>query len=67
MACTAMRLIYTPGCVHSLMWIHGGIPSGQSMGGYVAASIAPRLRPHGLILMCPGAGMWYGCAGGPIE
>ena len=36
--------------------------SGQSMGGYVAASIAPRLRPHGLILMCPGAGMWYGCA-----
>ena len=32
------------------------------MGGYVAASIAPRLRPHGLILMCPGAGMWYGCA-----
>ena len=36
--------------------------SGQSMGGYVAASIAPHLRPHGLILMCPGAGMWYGWA-----
>ena len=22
-ACTATRLIYTPGCAHSLMWIHG--------------------------------------------
>lgn len=36
--------------------------SGQSMGGYVAASCAPRLDPHGLILLCPGAGMWFGCA-----
>ena len=36
--------------------------SGQSMGGYVAASVAPQLQPYGLILMCPGAGMWYGCA-----
>lgn len=35
--------------------------SGQSMGGYVASSIAPKLNPYGLILMCPGAGMWYGC------
>ena len=37
------------------------ILSGQSMGGLVAALAAPRLRPHALILMCPGAGMWYGC------
>ena len=36
--------------------------SGQSMGGYIAASMAPVLNPCGLILMCPGAGMWYGCA-----
>lgn len=39
--------------------------SGQSMGGYVAASIAPRLRPHGLILMVPGRGhvVWLCPAG----
>lgn len=36
--------------------------SGQSMGGYVAASVAPKLQPHGLVLLCPGAGMWFGCA-----
>ncbi len=36
--------------------------SGQSMGGYVAASCAPKVNPHGLILLCPGAGMWFGCA-----
>lgn len=36
--------------------------SGQSMGGYVAASCAPSIRPHGLVLLCPGAGMWFGCA-----
>lgn len=36
------------------------ILSGQSMGGYVASTAAPRVQPAGLILMCPGAGMWYG-------
>lgn len=36
--------------------------SGQSMGGYVAASCAPRLNPKGLMLLCPGAGMWFGAA-----
>lgn len=36
--------------------------SGQSMGGYIAASVAPKLQPHGLVLLCPGAGMWFGCA-----
>lgn len=36
--------------------------SGQSMGGYVAASCAPKLEPRGLILLCPGASMWYGAA-----
>lgn len=36
--------------------------SGQSMGGYVAASVAPRVSPRGLVLLCPGAAMWYGCA-----
>ena len=35
--------------------------SGQSMGGYVAASAAPRIQPHGLLLLCPGGGMWFGC------
>ncbi len=35
--------------------------SGQSMGGYVAASNAPILNPKGLLLLCPGAGMWFGC------
>ncbi|MEG2672227.1 MAG: alpha/beta fold hydrolase [Ruthenibacterium sp.] len=37
------------------------ILSGQSMGGMVAASAAPIVQPRALILMCPGAGMWYGC------
>lgn len=36
--------------------------SGQSMGGYVAASCAPVLNPKGLLLLCPGAGMWFGAA-----
>ena len=36
--------------------------SGQSMGGYVAASCAPIINPKGLILLCPGAGMWFGAA-----
>ncbi len=36
--------------------------SGQSMGGYVAASCAPKLKPKGLLLLCPGSGMWFGCA-----
>lgn len=35
--------------------------SGQSMGGYVAASAAPGLSPWALVLQCPGAGMWCGC------
>ena len=34
--------------------------SGQSMGGYIAASCGPKIQPYGLILLCPGAGMWYG-------
>lgn len=37
------------------------ILSGQSLGGFVAATVAPRVLPSALILMCPGAGMWYGC------
>lgn len=37
------------------------ILSGHSMGGFVAASSAPKLQPFGLILLSPGAGMWYGC------
>ena len=37
------------------------ILSGQSMGGYAAATAAPIVNPHALILMCPGAGMWFGC------
>ncbi|MEG0485021.1 MAG: alpha/beta fold hydrolase [Oscillospiraceae bacterium] len=37
------------------------ILSGQSMGGMVAASAAPIVQPCALVLMCPGAGMWYGC------
>ena len=36
--------------------------AGQSMGGYVAASCGPKLNPSGLILLCPGAGMWFGAA-----
>ncbi|MBQ2900939.1 MAG: alpha/beta fold hydrolase [Agathobacter sp.] len=36
------------------------ILSGQSMGGYVAASAAPGIQPAKLILQCPGAGMWNG-------
>ncbi|MGI5976723.1 MAG: alpha/beta hydrolase family protein [Candidatus Limivicinus sp.] len=34
--------------------------AGQSLGGYVAASTAPFLRPAALLLLCPGGGMWYG-------
>ena len=30
--------------------------SGQSMGGYIAASCAPVIQPHGLILLCPAQG-----------
>lgn len=37
------------------------ILSGQSLGGYVASCAAPKLQPAGLILMCPGGGMWFGC------
>lgn len=37
------------------------ILSGRSMGGYAAATAAPRTNPYALVLMCPGAGMWYGC------
>ena len=37
------------------------ILSGHSMGGYVASCVAPKIQPIGLILMCPGAGMWDGC------
>ena len=33
------------------------ILSGQSMGGYVASTVAPRLQPEKLILQCPGAAM----------
>ena len=36
------------------------ILSGQSLGGYVAASTAPKINPGALILLCPGGGMWYG-------
>lgn len=39
----------------------GLILSGQSLGGFTAASAAPQVSPRALILMCPGAGMWYGC------
>lgn len=34
--------------------------AGHSMGGYVAASAAPRINPHGLVLLSPGAAMWRG-------
>ena len=34
----------------------------KRQGGYIAASCAPVIQPHGLILLCPGAGMWFGCA-----
>lgn len=37
------------------------ILSGQSLGGFVAASAAPLVQPYSLILMCPGASMWQGC------
>ncbi len=33
--------------------------SGHSLGGYVAASTAPKIKPHGLILLSPGGGMWF--------
>ena len=35
--------------------------SGHSMGGYIAASCAPKIQPHGLILLCPGARLWFSC------
>ncbi len=35
--------------------------AGQSMGGYAAASCAPKLNPRGLVLLCPGSSMWFGC------
>ena len=43
-------------------WAEEGniILSGQSMGGYVASTMAPKLKPAKLILQCPGAAMWYG-------
>ena len=41
-------------------WAGPIILSGQSMGGYVAATAAPRVQPAKLILQCPGAGMWNG-------
>ena len=31
------------------------------MGGYAAATAAPIVNPYALMLMCPGAGMWFGC------
>ncbi|MEG1806465.1 MAG: alpha/beta fold hydrolase, partial [Clostridia bacterium] len=34
---------------------------GHSMGGFVAGQVAPKLDIAGLILMCPGASMWYSC------
>lgn len=37
------------------------ILAGHSMGGFIAASSAPKLNPAGLILMCPGKQMWDGC------
>ena len=36
------------------------ILSGHSMGGYVASTMAPRLKPAKLILQAPGAAMWIG-------
>lgn len=36
------------------------ILSGHSMGGYVASTIAPRLKPAKVILQAPGAAMWIG-------
>ncbi len=33
---------------------------GHSMGGYVASTMAPRLKPAKLILQAPGAAMWIG-------
>lgn len=32
--------------------------AGHSLGGYVAASAAPDIRPRGLVLLSPGAAMW---------
>lgn len=32
--------------------------AGHSLGGYVAASAAPEIRPRGLVLLSPGAAMW---------
>lgn len=49
--------------VRAQSWAADGrlILSGQSMGGFVAASAAPHIQPDALVLQCPGAGMWYGC------
>lgn len=36
------------------------ILAGHSMGGYVASTMAPKLKPAKLILQAPGAAMWIG-------
>ena len=36
------------------------ILSGHSMGGYVASTMAPKLKPAKLVLQAPGAAMWIG-------
>lgn len=44
--------------------------SGQSMGGYIAASCAPVIQPHGLILRCaraPGCGLAAHNADGIVQ
>lgn len=43
------------------------ILSGQSMGGYVAACAAPKLKPSKLVLQCPGANMWNGALERALE
>lgn len=48
--------------VRSQPWFSGTlILSGQSLGGLVAANAAPAVQPQALVLMCPGAPMWFGC------
>lgn len=37
------------------------ILSGFGMGGMVASIVAPKIKPFALILIAPGAGMWFGC------
>ena len=34
---------------------------GHSMGGFVAATLAPKVNPYSLILSAPGASMWNNC------